>query len=65
MALGVTEAHFTLGFALLTIGDKQGALEHLNEYSRLYPTDQRVKKLIEHIEKAEIKIQRTGDKAPE
>ena len=65
LALGVTDAHYTLGFALLSQGDKKGALEHFGEYSRLNPTDDQVKKLIDHINKSEVKIQRTGDKLRE
>jgi len=40
LALGVTDAHYALGFALLTQGDKDGALDHLREYSRHNPGDE-------------------------
>ena len=65
IALGVTDAHYTLGFALLTQADKKGALEHFREYSRLNPTDKKVKTLIEQVETAEVKIiHQTGEKPP-
>jgi tetratricopeptide (TPR) repeat protein len=65
IALGVTDAHYTLGFALLTQADKKGALEHFREYSRLNPTDKKVKTLIEQVETAEIKILKAGEKPPD
>jgi len=65
IALGVTDAHYTLGFALLTQADKKGALEHFREYSRLHPDDKKVKTLIEQLATAEIKIiHQTGEKPP-
>jgi tetratricopeptide (TPR) repeat protein len=65
IALGVTDAHFTLGIALMIQGDKKGALEHLREFSRLHPDDKKVKTLIEQMATAEIKIiHQTGEKPP-
>ncbi len=64
IALGVTDAHYTLGVALLVQGDKKGALEHLREYSRLNPTDKKVKTFIEQVETAELKVIKTGEKPP-
>lgn len=61
LELGVTDAHYTLGFVLLSQGDKDGALEQLREYSRLNPGDEQAKKLIEHITKGEVRVMKTGD----
>ena len=61
LELGVTDAHYTLGFALLSQGDKDGALEQLREYSRLNPSDGKAKELIEHINKGEVRIMKTDD----
>lgn len=60
LELGVADAHYALGFALLTQGDKDGALEQFREYSRLNPTDEQAKKLIEHITKGEVRVMKTG-----
>jgi tetratricopeptide (TPR) repeat protein len=65
IALGVTDAHYTLGFALMAQGDKKDALDHLREYSRLNPTDKKVQTLIEQVETAELKVIKTGEKPPE
>jgi Flp pilus assembly protein TadD len=65
IALGVTDAHFTLGIALLIQDDKKQALEHFHEYARLNPSDKKVKKLIEQVETAKMVIQRTGGKPPD
>jgi tetratricopeptide (TPR) repeat protein len=61
LELGVTDAHYTLGFALLSQGDKDGALEQFREYSRLNPSDGKAKELIEHINKGEVRIMKTDD----
>ena len=61
LELGVTDAHYALGFALLTQGDKDGALEQFREYSRLNPGDEQARKMIEHIAKGEVRVIKTGD----
>lgn len=60
LELGVTDAHYALGFALLTQGDKDGALEQFREYSRLNPGDEQAKEMIEHIAKGEVRVMKTG-----
>ena len=61
LELGVTDAHYTLGFALLSQGDKDGALEQFRAYSRLNPSDGKAKELIEHINKGEVRIIKSDD----
>ncbi len=56
LALGVPEAHYTLGFAYLVQGDKAKALLHFKEYAKQHPNDEELKRKISEIEQANIRI---------
>jgi predicted Zn-dependent protease len=49
LALGVTDAAYTIGVTYLTLGDKQKALENLEAYKHRNPNDANVDKLIDAI----------------
>jgi tetratricopeptide (TPR) repeat protein len=56
LALGVFDAHYTLGFAYLVQGDKPKALLHFKEYAKLHPENDQLKRNIAEIEQATIRI---------
>ena len=50
IALGVTDAHYTLAFVYLSQSDKEKALFHIKEYARLNPDDESAKQKVAFIE---------------
>ena len=58
VALGVSDAHYTLAFVYLSQSDKPKALLHLREYAKLHPEDQSIAQKISEIEHAQIEIHR-------
>lgn len=56
VALGVTDAHYTLAFVYLSQSDKPNALKHLREFARQHPDDQMIERKIMQIEHAEINV---------
>ncbi|QYM78721.1 hypothetical protein K0B96_15675 [Horticoccus luteus] len=56
LALGVTDAHYTLAFVYLSQGDKAKALSHLREYAKLHPDEPAIVQKISEIENARIEI---------
>jgi tetratricopeptide (TPR) repeat protein len=56
VALGVSDAHYTLAFVYLSQADKPQALSHLRDYAKLHPDDPTIQQKIGEIEHAKIEI---------
>ncbi|MFA5264062.1 MAG: hypothetical protein WC378_09545 [Opitutaceae bacterium] len=50
LALGMSDAHYTLAFVYISQGDRPKALLHLKEYIKVHPEDERARKMIKGIE---------------
>ena len=50
LAMGISEANYSLGMVYLSLGNKEEALSRLNLYSRTYPNDGSVKQIITAVE---------------
>ena len=64
VALGVSDAHYTLGFVYTAQGDKTNALLHLREYSKLHPEDDAVKRRIAKLERPSFRVVREEGPPP-
>ena len=58
LAVGVTNAAYSLGMTYLTLGDKQKALQHLEACKQRNPNDGNVAKLIDGIRNGKLEIKR-------
>jgi predicted Zn-dependent protease len=58
LAVGVTDAAFTIGMTYLTLGDIEQALKNLEDYKRRKPNDTNVDKLIDAIRNGKIEFKR-------
>lgn len=60
LAVGVADAAYAIGMTYLTLGDKEGALENLENYKRRKPNDAGVDKLIDAIRNGRIEFKTRG-----
>ena len=58
LAVGVVDAAYAIGMTYLTLGDKNKALENLENYKRLKPNDGNVGKLIDAIRNGKIEFKK-------
>jgi len=56
IALGETDAHYTLAFVYICQNDKPKGLLHLKEYAKLHPEDKSIQQTIAQIEVSKIEI---------
>jgi tetratricopeptide (TPR) repeat protein len=56
IALGESDAHYTLAFVYICQNDKPKGLLHLKEYAKLHPEDKSIQPKIEKIERSTIQI---------
>lgn len=61
LAVGVTDAAYSLGMTYLTLGDKQKALDNLEAYRQRNPNDGSVVRLIDGIRNGKVEIKRSSN----
>jgi tetratricopeptide (TPR) repeat protein len=59
LSVGVTDAAYAIGMSYLALGDKDKALENLDEYKRNRPNDKNVDKLIDAIRTGKIELKKS------
>jgi tetratricopeptide (TPR) repeat protein len=58
LSVGVADAAYAIGMTYLTLGDKEKALKHLEDYKRRKPADENIDQLIDSIRNGKIELKK-------